>query len=196
MTTSPSAARDTAGSWFPVPEERELPEDLRKLFAKARERIGFVPNVFRVYAFRPDRLRLWFSHFKALHEPTDRLDAADRELIAVVVSSANRCLYCLVAHGASLREELGDPVLGERIAFDWRRAGLDARRTAIAAYAEKLTLAPRDVDRADLSSLLDAGLSLEEAWDVAEVAAMYNFTNRMAMATNMLPNEEYAARAR
>jgi len=179
-----------------VPEERELPEDLRKLFAKARERIGFVPNVFRVYAFRPDRLRLWFSHFKALHEPTERLDAADRELIAVVVSSANRCLYCLVAHGASLREELGDPVLGERIAFDWRRAGLDARRTAIAAYAEKLTLAPRDVDRADLSSLLDAGLSLEEAWDVAEVAAMYNFTNRMAMATNMLPNEEYAARAR
>jgi uncharacterized peroxidase-related enzyme len=196
MTTSPSAARDTAGSWFPVPEERELPEDLRKLFAKARERIGFVPNVFRVYAFRPDRLRLWFSHFKALHEPTERLDAADRELIAVVVSSANRCLYCLVAHGASLREELGDPVLGERIAFDWRRAGLDARRTAISAYAEKLTLAPRDVDRADLSSLLDAGLSLEEAWDVAEVAAMYNFTNRMAMATNMLPNEEYAARAR
>jgi uncharacterized peroxidase-related enzyme len=196
MTTSPSAARDTAGSWFPVPEERELPEDLRKLFAKARERIGFVPNVFRVYAFRPDRLRLWFSHFKALHEPTERLDAADRELIAVVVSSANRCLYCLVAHGASLREELGDPVLGERIAFDWRRAGLDARRTAIAAYAEKLTLAPRDVDRADLSSLLDAGLSLEDAWDVAEVAAMYNFTNRMAMATNMLPNEEYAARAR
>ena len=196
MTTSPSAARDTAGSWFPVPEERELPEDLRKLFAKARERIGFVPNVFRVYAFRPDRLRLWFSHFKALHEPTERLDAADRELIAVVVSSANRCLYCLVAHGASLREELGDPVLGERIAFDWRRAGLDARRTAMAAYAEKLTLAPRDVDRADLSSLLDAGLSLEEAWDVAEVAAMYNFTNRMAMATNMLPNEEYAARAR
>ena len=196
MTTSPSAARDTAGSWFPVPEERELPEDLRKLFAKARERIGFVPNVFRVYAFRPDRLRLWFAHFKALHEPTERLDAADRELIAVVVSSANRCLYCLVAHGASLREELGDPVLGERIAFDWRRAGLDARRTAIAAYAEKLTLAPRDIDRDDLASLLDAGFSLEEAWDVAEVAAMYNFTNRMAMATNMLPNEEYAARAR
>ena len=196
MTTPPSVGHDTAGSWFPVPEERDLPDDLRKLFAKARERIGFVPNVFRVYAFRPERLRLWFSHFKALHEPTEGLGAADRELIAVVVSSANRCLYCLVAHGASLREELGDPVLGERIAFDWRRAGLDERRTAIAAYAEKLTLTPRDVERHDLVRLLGAGLSLEEAWDVAEVAAMYNFTNRMAMATNMLPNEEYAGRAR
>jgi len=196
MTTSPTEGPATTGSWFPVPEERQLPEDLRKLFAKARERIGFVPNVFRVYAFRPDRLRLWFSHFRALHEPTEGLGAADRELIAVVVSSANRCLYCLVAHGASLREELGDPVLGERIAFDWRRAELDARRSAIAAYAEKLTLTPREVGRNDLAALLDAGLSLEEAWDVAEVASMYNFTNRMAMATNMLPNEEYAGRAR
>lgn len=184
------------GSWFPVPDERELPEDLRKLFAKARERLGFVPNVFQAYAFRPDRLRAWFTHFKAVHEPTDGLSSADRELIAVVVSSANRCLYCLVAHGAALREELGDPIQGERIAFDWRRAGLDERRTAIAAYADKLTLTPRDVGEDDLRSLLDVGLTVEEAWDVAEVASMYNFTNRMAMATNMLPNEEYSGLSR
>jgi uncharacterized peroxidase-related enzyme len=187
---------DRVGSWFPVPDESSLPDDLRKLFTRARENIGFVPNVFRTYAFRPERLRTWFSHFRAVHEPTEHLDTADRELIAVVVSAANRCLYCLVAHGAALREALADPVLGERIAFDWRRADLDARRTAIAAYAEKLTLSPREVDREDLRSLLDVGLTLEEAWDVAEVAAMYNFTNRMAMATNMLPNEEYAGTAR
>jgi uncharacterized peroxidase-related enzyme len=198
MTTQTSGAgeQDRVGSWFPVPDEAELPEDLRKLFAKVRERLGFVPNVFRTYAFRPERLRTWFAHFKAVHEPTEHLGTADRELIAVVVSSANRCLYCLVAHGAALREELADPIQGERIAFDWRRAGLEPRRTAIAAYAEKLTLSPREIGEADLRTLLDAGLSLEEAWDVAEVASMYNFTNRMAMATNMLPNEEYAALAR
>jgi uncharacterized peroxidase-related enzyme len=184
------------GSWFPVPDEAQLPDGLRGLFAKARERMGFVPNVFRAYSFRPERLSAWFAHYRLLHEPTDGLDAADREMIAVVVSSANGCLYCLVAHGAALREALGDPVLGERISYDWRRAGLDGRRAAICAYAEKLTLAPREVTRADLETLLDAGLTLEEAWDVAEIAAMYNFTNRMAMATNMLPNEEYSALAR
>ena len=117
-------------------------------------------------------------------------------MIAVVVSAANGCLYCLVAHGAALREELGDPVLGERIAFDWRRAGLDRRRRAICAYAEKLTREPREVDAADLATLLDAGLTREEAWDVIEIASMYNFTNRLAMATNMLPNEEYSGQAR
>jgi uncharacterized peroxidase-related enzyme len=184
------------GSWFPVPDEADLPGDLRKLFAKARERLGFVPNVFRVYAFRPQRLSAWFTHFRLLHEPSEQLSAADREMIAVVVSSANGCLYCLVAHGAALRTEFNDPVLGERISYDWRRAGLNARRHAICAYAEKLTLRPREVARDDLQSLLDAGLTLEEAWDVAEIAAMYNLTNRMAMATNMLPNEEYSGQAR
>ncbi len=184
------------GSWFPVPEEGELPSDLQRLFAKARERLGFVPNVFRVYAYRPQRLSAWFAHYRQLHEPSERLSAADRELIAVVTSAANGCLYCLVAHGAALREALGDPVLGERISYDWRRAGLDQRREAICAYAEKLTLRPREVTRADLDSLLDAGLALEDAWDVAEITAMYNLTNRMAMATNMLPNEQYSGQAR
>src|ERR1700736_6009124 len=153
-------------SWFPVPPEADLPENLRGLFAKARERLGFVPNVFRAYSFRPERLSAWFSHYRLLHEPTEHLSAADREMIAVVVSAANGCLYCLVAHGAALREELADPVQGERISYDWRRAGLDPRRTAICAYAEKLTRDPRAVDREDLQRLLDAGLEPAEAWDV------------------------------
>jgi uncharacterized peroxidase-related enzyme len=185
-----------SGSWFPVPDEETLPDGLRGLFAKARERLGFVPNVFRVYSFRPARLSAWFAHYRQLHEPTPGLGAAERELVAVVVSQANGCLYCLIAHGAALRQELGDPVLGERISYDWRRAELDPRRQAICAYAEKLTLHPRELTRDDLCSLLDVGLTLEEAWDVAELGAMYNLTNRMAMATNMLPNPEYSAQAR
>jgi len=187
---------EDVGSWFPVPAESELPADLQKLFAKARENLGFVPNVFRTYSFRPERLRTWFAHFKSLHVPTDHLSVADREMIGVVVSMANGCLYCLVAHGAALRAALGDPVLGDRITLDWRRAGLDERRTAICAYAEKLTHDPRSCDEGDLARLRAVGLCDEEVWDVAEVAAMYNFTNRMAMATNMLPNEEYHALAR
>jgi AhpD family alkylhydroperoxidase len=52
-----------------------------------------------------------FEHYRLLHEPTKNLGAADREMIAVVVSAANRCLSCLVARGAALREALDDPVL-------------------------------------------------------------------------------------
>src|ERR687891_1638705 len=115
-------------SWFPIPEESELPDELQGLFRKAREMVGFVPNVFRAYSYRPERLSAWFAHFRLLHEPTEGLSTADREMIVVVVSQANGCLYCLVAHGQALREGLDDPVLGDRITLDWRRAGLEARR--------------------------------------------------------------------
>jgi uncharacterized peroxidase-related enzyme len=184
-------------SWFPVPDESELPEELQGLFRAARERIGFVPNVFVTYAYRPERLSAWFSHFRLLHEETDGLSAAEREMIAVVVSMANGCLYCLVAHGAALREAWGDPVMADRITLDWRRAeALTGRQRAICAFAEKLTLKPVESTEEDLEVLRANGLSDRDAWDVIEVAAMYNFTNRLALATGQIPNPEYHALAR
>jgi uncharacterized peroxidase-related enzyme len=183
-------------SWFPVPEETELPEDLQGLFRKAREKIGFVPNVFRAYSFRPERLRAWFAHYRQLHEPTPNLDAAEREMIAVAVSMANGCLYCLVAPGAALREALGDPILADRVTLDHRRAGLDERRTAILDFAVKVTKRPLECTPEDLEHLEGIGLTEEEVWDVVEIASMYNFTNRMSLACGMIPNEEYHALAR
>jgi uncharacterized peroxidase-related enzyme len=184
-------------SWFPVPDERDLPADLQGLFRAARERIGFVPNVFRTYAYRPERLSAWFAHFRLLHEATPGLSEAEREMIAVVVSMANGCLYCLVAHGAALREAWGDSVMADRITLDWRRAdGLSARQRAICAFAERLTLRPVEATEENLEALRAHGLSDEDAWDVIEVAAMYNFTNRLAQATGQIPNAEYHALAR
>ena len=162
-------------SWFPVPEEDELPENLRGLFAKARETVGFVPNVFRAYSYRPERLSAWFGHYKQLHEPTPNLDAAEREMIAVAVSMANGCLYCLVAHGAALRAALGDPILADRITLDYRRAGPDERRTAILDYATKVTERPLDCAPEDLTRLQEHGLTEEEVWDVVEIASYVQF---------------------
>ena len=180
-------------SWYPVPDADDLPDDLGRLFAKAEAALGFVPNVFRAMSYRPDHMRAWFSHFKQLHVPSDNLSTADREMIAVVVSMANGCLYCLVAHGAALREALGDAIQADRITLDWRRAGLDPRATAICEYAEKITLRPTETTRADIAHLQTFGFTAEETWDIAEIAAMYNFTNRMAMATGQMPNREYHA---
>ena len=183
-------------SWFPVPAEDQLPESLQGLFRKARERVGFVPNVFRVYSFRPERLSAWFGHYKQLHEPTKNLSAAEREMIAVAVSMANGCLYCLVAHGAALRQALGDPIQADCITLDYKRAGLDAKMEAVLDFAVLLTETPVNASPEDIAHLQRLGLTLEEVWDVIEIAAMYNFTNRMASATGMIPNREYHALAR
>ncbi len=186
-----------AAWFFPIPDEQELPPQLQSLFGKARERLGFVPNVFRNYAVRPERFSLWFAHFRSMHEPTDGLTTADREMIAVVVSAYNRCTYCIVSHGHAFRvalteEGTGDQYLADQIATHWRHADLDDRRMAICTVAEKLTATPHLMTEDDLRSLADVGLTQDEVWDVVEIASMYNFTNRMALATGQQPNEQYS----
>ncbi len=186
--------------FFDVPDESSLPERIQSLFAKARERLGFLPNVFANYSVRPERFSAWFAHYQQLHEPTDNLSAADREMIAVVVSAYNRCTYCIVSHGHALRVALGGDlaaeVLADHIATNWRHADLDDRQRAICEYAEKLTATAHRMTEADLESLASVGLTKDEVWDVVEIAAMYNFTNRMALATGQQPNVEYHYRDR
>ena len=178
-------------SWLTLPAEKELDPDLQKLFAKAREKLGFVPNVFVGYAIRQGHFRHWFSHFRELMQGESALSPAEREMISVVVSAENHCLYCLVAHGADLRMALENPVLGDRITFDYHRAGLDERTVAMLDYAVKITRNPVSCNEADIERLREQGFSDETIFDIAEIAAMYNFTNRLASATGMMPNREY-----
>lgn len=168
--------------------------EVRALHEKARERTGVVPNVFRSYAWKPERFLKWFAHWRDVMAETPGLSAADRELIGVVVSAENRCLYCTVAHGAALRELLGDTILAGQVGVDYRRAGLDAKRRAMCDFALKLTRRPAEVEEQDVERLRAAGFGEEDVWDIAEVAAAFNFSNRMASATGMLPNEEYYPR--
>lgn len=180
-------------SWLVYPPEAELDADLQKLFAKARQNLGFVPNVFVAYMTRPAHFRHWFNHFRELMNGDSALTQAEREMISVVVSAQNGCLYCLVSHGAELRRLLNDEVLGDRITFDYRRAGLEARTTAMLDFVVKLTRTPVECAESDLAILRSHGFSDEAIFDIAEVTAMFNFTNRLASATGMLPNREYHA---
>ena len=178
-------------SWLVYQTEAELDPDLQKLFAKARQNLGFVPNVFVAYMTRPTHFRPWFNHFRELMTGESELSLAEREMISVVVSAENHCLYCLVSHGAELRKLLADEVLGDRIVFDYRRAGLDARKTAMLDFTVKLTREPAQANEQDLNHLRSLGFSDQAIFDIAEVTAMFNYTNRLASAIGMLPNREY-----
>ena len=182
---------DARSSWLNVPDEASLDEETRTLLDKARRNVGFLPNVFAAYTVRPEHLRRWIRHFNEIMRGESQLTAAEREMIGVVVSAENRCLYCLVSHGAELRQLIGDAVLADRIAYDYRRADLDERTQAMLDYAVKITRTPVECSAADVDHLRSLGFSDQAIFDIAETAAMYNFTNRLASATGMLPNREY-----
>jgi uncharacterized peroxidase-related enzyme len=166
--------------------------DLKKYFDKCMEKIGFVPNVIKGYAARPARWRAFVTMYHALmNEEASKLSPLEREMIAVVVSCVNRCYYCLVAHGQAVRKLSGDPELGEMLVMNYRVAHLSERQRAMLDFAWKLTATPWLIEEADRAALRAVGYTEEEIWDIGETAAFYNFSNRMASTTDMMPNREY-----
>jgi uncharacterized peroxidase-related enzyme len=174
-----------------VPDRSELDEDLQQVFVKCVDKLGYVPNVLAAYSLRPQRLRNFMSIYNEIMLSSSGLSKLEREMVAVVVSSANRCYYCLVAHGAAVRQLSGDPELGEMLALNYRVAQLDPRQRLMLDFAWKLTMTPHLVDDSDRDALSQQGLSQEDIFDLAETVAFFNLSNRMASATDMIPNREY-----
>lgn len=173
-----------------------LPDATAKYFAVCQDKLGMVPNVLRAYAFDIAKLNAFTAMYNDLMLGDSGLTKLEREMIAVVVSSTNRCWYCQVAHGAAVRELSGDPVLGERMVMNYRTADLSPRQRAMLDFAVKLTEASAKVEEADRQALRDVGFSDRDVFDIASVAGFFNMTNRVASAVDMRPNPEYHAQAR
>lgn len=180
-------------SYLPVPNRDDVPEGVARLWDRSQEAFGFVPNVFRAQAVNGEQFLAWWGYFNLLVNKEGHLSNADRELLAVVVSSVNRCTYCEVSHGAALRSYTGDAVTSDLVASNWRQADLPDREAAMCAYAEKLTLHPADVTEADLGPLRAVGLDEHQVIELVQVVGMFNLTNRVSTALGFVPNEEYHA---
>ena len=178
------------------PTALELPQDelspeMEAYFALCLEKLGFVPNVLRAYALDNAKLEAFVAFSDDLMRAPSGLSKLEREMIAVAVSCANRCFYCLTAHGAAVRQLSGDPLLGELLVMNYRAAELSPRHRMMLDFAWKLTEEPAAVGEDDRAQLREAGFSDRDIWDVAAVASFYNMTNRMASAVDMRPNDEY-----
>src|SRR6202795_350269 len=160
----------------------ELTPAMRAYFDKCMEKLGFVPNVLRAYAFDMPKLEAFVAMYNDLMLAPSGLSKLEREMIAVAVSSHNRCYYCLTAHGAAVRGLSDDPVLGELMVMNYRAARLDRRRRAILDFAVKLTVQPFAIEAADREAVRNAGFSDRDIWDIAAVAGFFNMSNRVASA--------------
>src|ERR1700685_748429 len=174
-------------SRFPPPPEAELPDDIRAVFEKNREKLGFVPNVFRAYAARPEHFRAFMQYHDVLMRAESGLSRAEREAIVVAVSSENRCQYCVTAHGAALRVLGKDAVLADRIAINWRTADLAPRWRAMLAFASHVNQPGFAPDDEEFVKLQAEGFSQRDIWDIAAIAAFFGFSNRMAELMHLQP---------
>lgn len=179
-----------------LPTVDPLPPETQKYFDLCKEKLGMVPNVIAAYAFDIDKLSGFTAMYNNLMLGPSGLSKLEREMIAVIVSSINRCWYCQVAHGAAVRELSGTPQLGEAMVMNWRMAKLDARQTAMLTFAEKVTKTSAEVAETDRQALRDVGFNDRDIFDIAAICGFFAMSNRVASAIGMQPNDEYHAMAR
>ena len=182
--------------WLTLPVEDDVGDDVRELWAAPLEKLGFVPNVLRAYAIRPRHLLLWNAFYDELMRGESGLTKAQREMVAVVVSTANRCHYCIVSHSAALRKLTGDPLLVEQLQTNHAYAAVEPKERAMLDFAVKLTERSHRCTEQDVETLREAGWTDEEIMDITEVTAMFNFTNRLASGLGWRPNPEYVSLGR
>ncbi|HNN33666.1 MAG TPA: peroxidase-related enzyme [Ottowia sp.] len=185
MTTTPPISR------FPVPEIKDLPEDIRARVLAVQEKSGFVPNVFLTLAHRPDEFRAFFAYHDALMEKPGNLSKAEREMIVVATSNANQCQYCVIAHGAILRIRAKNPLIADQVAVNYRKADITPRQKAMLDFAMKVSARAQEVDDQDFDALQQHGFDQEDIWDIAAIAAFFGLSNRLANVTSMRPNDEF-----
>jgi uncharacterized peroxidase-related enzyme len=190
-----AAADDTTITALNLAPDKLSPE-MAAYFAKCEEKLGFVPNVLKAYAFDMAKLSAFVAMYNDLMLAPSGLSKLEREMIAVAVSSHNRCYYCLVAHGAAVRQLSGDPPLGELMAMNFRAARLSKRERAMLDFAVKLTAEPWLVEEEDRDRLRRVGFGDRDIWDIAAVAGFFNMSNRVASATDMRPNSVYHQQGR
>ena len=179
-----------------LPAIDPLPERTAAYLAKAEEKLGMIPNVLRAYLFDLAKFDAFVAMYNDLMLGESGLSKLEREMIAVVVSSINRCWYCQVAHGAAVRELSGDPALGEAMVMNYRAARLDARTRAMLDFAALVTESSAKVGEADRAALRAHGFSDRDIFDIIAVVGFFSMSNRVASAMGMQPNPEYHAMAR
>jgi len=181
---------------LPIPEIKDMPEDTQKYFQICQEKLGMIPNVLTAYSQNLKQLEGFTRLYNELMLGEGELSKLEREMVAVVVSSENKCFYCLVAHGAAVRVLSGDPTLGEHMVMNYRSAKLDKRQRAMLDFTSHLTRSPATVTEEHTQALRDAGLSDSAIWDLSNLIGFYNMSNRVAIASDMQPNPEYHSQSR
>jgi uncharacterized peroxidase-related enzyme len=195
IKAAPSAADDAPVIALNLPAGKLSPA-MTAYFKKCHDKLGFIPNVLLAYAFDTIKLEAFAALYNDLMLGESGLSKLEREMIAVAVSSQNRCYYCLTAHGAAVRQYSGNPLLGEHLVMNYRAARISKRQRAMLDFAVKLTSSPWSVEEADRERLRRAGFSDRDIWDISAIVGFFNMSNRVASATDMRPNAAYHKQAR
>lgn len=167
-------------AWIRVVEPEEASGTLQDVYEQTVGKRGKLAAVHKIHSLHPESLTAHMALYMTLMFGRSPLSRREREVIAVAVSRANGCAYCVAHHSDALgRYEKDAAVVAAVQSGVWQR--LNAREAALCRYADKLTRQPSACTETDVAVLRAAGLSDAEILDAAQITGYFNFVNRLVL---------------
>lgn len=167
-------------AWIKVVEDKDADDELRRIYRRITGTRGRLSNIFLSQSLNPPALEAHLDLYLRVMFGQGPLSRLEREMIAVTVSRANQCEYCVAHHSAAMRNYVKDSRFVMQFAEGFRSAKLEPRHRTMLGYAVKLTEMPSSVTKYDIGALRVAGFGDEEILHIALVVSYFNFVNRLA----------------
>ncbi|MBI2384632.1 MAG: peroxidase-related enzyme [Elusimicrobia bacterium] len=178
-------------AWIRVIEPEEAEGELKAVYEATVGKRGALAAVHKIHGLHPETLTAHMALYMELLFGQSPLTRREREAIAVAVSRTNGCPYCVAHHAEALSRYEKSPEVMTAVR-EGRWNALDPRTARLCQYAEKLTRNPASVREADVALLRDTGLDDRSILDAAQIAAYFNFVNRLVLGLGVGLEEEWS----
>jgi uncharacterized peroxidase-related enzyme len=168
-------------AWIKTMDQDSASGKTKKVYDKILKERRHLANIFIAQGLEPEVLEDHLNLYVHLMIGPGPLSREEREMVAVVVSAANRSAYGAIHHSEALETVEKDPNALYNLLKEFATKHESPRAKALLAYAAKLTLDPKDVTKDDIKDLKDAGLTDKEILRANLIASYFNFSNRIAL---------------
>ena len=171
-------------AWIKMITDEDANDTLKEALDFARTPHGTVDNVMRVHSLRPSTMTGHVVLYRAcLHDDQNTIPMWFQEVISSYVSTLNECPYSYANHWANACHLMDDQEKAKKIEIALKARSLngafDEPQLALLRYAEKLTLKPGEMQKADVDALKAAGLNDGEILETNQIIGYFNYVNRL-----------------
>ncbi len=167
--------------WISVVDEADATGKVKRIYEEILSKRGKISNIMKIHSLNPDAMKEHMKLYLTLMFGSSGLPREERELIAVVVSTVNRCEYCINHHAEALNHYWKNNELTQKLIQDYKSITLPDRKCKMLDYVVKLTKTPYAIEQTDIDSLQKSGFSDEDILNINLITCYFNFVNRIAL---------------
>ncbi|MBU2494312.1 MAG: peroxidase-related enzyme [Bacteroidetes bacterium] len=177
-------------AWIKIIDEQHAEGKLKEVYEEITSARGKLSNIMKIHSLNPQAMKEHMDLYLSVMFSQSGLRREDCELIAVVVSSANECGYCINHHAEALNHYWKDKEKIKKVVEDYKQLDLSVKQMAMLSYAVKLTTMPNAVNENDIENLKLHDFTDENILNINLIVSYFNFVNRIVLGLGVDYSEE------